>query len=332
MNPWRLVTGFCAAAALAGCGSLPIDSAAFQPGREVLTGRNLTNGDLLYVANVDDSTVTVYTYPKGTYAETLSGIPSFSYGLCSDTSGHVFVTLYEAQEVLEYAHGGTQPIATLSDSGYNPMGCSVSPKTGDLAVANYAMAVVDPGDVAIYKRATGKPRKYTGAGLQNYYFCGYDGNGNLYVDGSGVKTSFQFGRLSGGVLTEIALNQKIELPGGVQWDGKYIDVGDANGGEQVYGFSMSGNQGTLERTSIFRGWRGTYQFWIDGRTIAGDEPGSTGEVGLWRYPSVRKFAPPKRTIAEKVDSPAGVTISVARSRYLSVGAREQKAAEAIGGT
>ena len=53
-------------------------------------------------------------------------------GDCTDANGNVFIS--NDDNVFEYAHGGTEPIATLDLPGSNAIGCSVDPTTGNLAV------------------------------------------------------------------------------------------------------------------------------------------------------------------------------------------------------
>ncbi len=112
--------------------------------------------------------------------------------MCTDDHGDVFMTeiVDSTGRIVEYAHGGTHPIATLTDPGY-PMGCSVDPTTGDLAVANFATSS-QSGGLAIYKSATGNPTSFTDPSFHTYSFCGYDDQGNLFVDGIGPEPSNSF--------------------------------------------------------------------------------------------------------------------------------------------
>ncbi|MGA7201587.1 MAG: hypothetical protein WBX26_07145 [Candidatus Cybelea sp.] len=146
----RRALGICAAAAmLAGCGGPqpPIgapgtasqtSTLAMRADRDTSWLRRGTSSgsDLLYVANHKGG-VYVLTYPQGQLIGELS-LPyePMSGGICSDSDGNIFVP--DEYEILEYAHGGTQPIATLSDDGgYGyPNGCAVDPSTGNLAVTN----------------------------------------------------------------------------------------------------------------------------------------------------------------------------------------------------
>jgi hypothetical protein len=48
----------------------------------------------------------------------------------------VFITDTSTSQILEFAHGGTTPINTLSDYDYQPVSCAVDPKSGNLAVTS----------------------------------------------------------------------------------------------------------------------------------------------------------------------------------------------------
>jgi len=58
---------------------------------------------------------------------TLTGLPD-PQGECVDKKGDVFFTTFASQEIIEYAHGGTSPINTLSNPGQYMEGCSVDTK------------------------------------------------------------------------------------------------------------------------------------------------------------------------------------------------------------
>jgi DNA-binding beta-propeller fold protein YncE len=115
--------------------------------------RRASSGALLYVVG---GGVYVISYPQGALVNTITGIDE-PQGVCSDKNGNVFVTAYRTENVLEYAHGGSSPIANLGDYGYYPLGCAVDPTTGNLAVANQQSFNESGGNVAIYAKAQGKP-------------------------------------------------------------------------------------------------------------------------------------------------------------------------------
>ncbi len=108
--------------------------------------------DLLYIANV--YTITVYSYPKGKLVGTFKDFYK-PYGECVDKNGDVYITDSTFAKIYEYAHGGTKPIHTLKDPGYEPYGCAVDPTTGNLAVANYSDASARQGNLVIYHKAKG---------------------------------------------------------------------------------------------------------------------------------------------------------------------------------
>jgi hypothetical protein len=97
--------------------------------------------DLLYVPDDDvPGELLAFSYPHGGLVGEVMLPADYPLGLCSDGSGHVFVTTSgtDAQSyIYEYPHGGTQPIATLTDPGL-ANGCAVDARSGNLAVTNYA--------------------------------------------------------------------------------------------------------------------------------------------------------------------------------------------------
>ncbi|HEU5479584.1 MAG TPA: hypothetical protein VFU90_07100, partial [Candidatus Tumulicola sp.] len=172
--------------------------------------------DLLYVSDTDTSEVYVFSYPQGKPKGALTGFTDPA-GVCVDAHGNVFVTNTGGFNVLEYAHGGTTPIATLKDAGYFPVGCSVDPKTGNLAVTNFATSSSTQGNVVIYKGAKGRPTGfYTNPNMSEMLLCGYDASGNLFVDGTTASSAAKFAELPSGKtkLVLLTLNQSIASPGG----------------------------------------------------------------------------------------------------------------------
>jgi hypothetical protein len=261
--------------------------------------------DLLYVSSNINGDVYVYSYPHGSLKGTLTGFSSPA-GECVDKSGHIFIT--SGSGILEYAHGGTTPIATLKDAG-SAQGCSVDPKTGDLAVTNYSTPSSAQGNVAIYKNAKGSPTYLTDSKIYYEGFCGYDNAGNLFVDGrprnSGeLKLSeIPSGRTS---FKSINLNQTITGAGGVQWDGKHLALGnDTEGSGTIYQFAINGEKGTKVGSTALNGSSGVVQFWIEQARVIGPEY-LANDVGIWAYPAGGSA---KKTITGGFDGPMGATVS-----------------------
>jgi DNA-binding beta-propeller fold protein YncE len=267
-------------------------------------------GTLLYVSNANNGTVSVFTYPQGALVQTLTGFKE-PYGLCTNKAGDVWIVDDETAEITEYAHGGTSAKATLSDSGEYPAGCSVDPTTGNLAVANYETDNKGDGSVSVYRKAKGKPALFTDQAISRAWFCSYDDKGNLFVDGYSIGTTgFQLAELPKGAsdFTNISLNQTIEVPGGVQWDGKYVEVSDENGPGTgvVYQFSISGSTGTKVTTTTMTDSQNVHQFWIDAKRNRIVVPSaSLSTVGYWHFP---KSGSPTKTISG-LNIPEAVAIS-----------------------
>ncbi len=261
--------------------------------------------DLLYISDEGTAEVSVYSYPGDQIEGTLTGF-ELPVGECNDKAGNVFIVDYRASLIFEYAHGGASPIATLSDPGYSPVGCSVDPTTGNLAVTNNSTTNSGQGNIAIYKLAKGKPKAYyTDPNIARMFFCGYDGAGNLFVNGAGFSSQFLFAELPSGSpsFRDITLNQPFQSPGGVQWDGKHVAVIDTLS-SVIYQFSIKGNKGTEVGSTPLVGGANVLQFWIVGSRVVGPEA-SGADVGIWSYPSGGAV---KKTIAGFIQ-PQAATIS-----------------------
>lgn len=263
--------------------------------------------DLLYVSDV--STVTVYSYPKGKLEGTLRGF-GLAGGQCVDNKGDVFVTDTDAGQILEYAHGGKKPVAVLKSPADDPLGCSIDPTTGDLAVASLGFG--DAAAVGIYKHARGTPKIYQNPTFHQYWYCGYDAAGNLFVDGINSTAVFEFAELKKGRndLKSITLNQTIGWPGGVQWDGKYMVIGDQNT-PVLYQFVVKGSSGRKVGSTSLGGSDVTAigDFFILGSELIAPNHCSgscTGDVLYYSYPA---GGLPTKTITNGVRYPHGLSVS-----------------------
>jgi DNA-binding beta-propeller fold protein YncE len=276
---------------------------------------------LLYVSDANNGTVTVYTDPKGRLVGTLTGF-GLPWGLCSDKAGNVFVTDYRNDQIVEYRHGGSNPINTLQDGDYFPVDCSVDPITGDLAVANISSEGslgYPPGAISIYAKAQGEPKFYPfleDSNYLNFLACTYDDMGDLFADAFGYSgPDFQMVELPRHHKKLIGLKIRPGLsssayPGGLQWDGKYLDLGTAN---IVHQYSIS-KRGAKEvgSTELSGQGVGLGLFWV-GKFADGSDPQATqlvtqgsDEVQYYNYPA---GGMPTRLITNGLDGPLGVTVS-----------------------
>jgi len=310
---------------LAGCGALSTgittppatmaaSTTAKAPGSWMLS--EAKNDDLLYASD-DSSTVYVFAYPSLVQVGQLSGINANTQGLCVDNQGDVFVPAWTESPlngyVFKFAHGGTKPIATLSDPNAAPSSCSVDPATGNLAVTNYDSYA--NADVAVYKNGQGSPTTYATPFAPQW--AAYDDNGDLFVDG--LKEGSAYGELAelpsgAGSFTTIPLNKSIAMFS-LQWDNGYLTItGNQDNFESlhIYRVKVTGSGGSIVGATTLKvrrvGYGGNGQYWIQDNRILG-----AGEqhrrLSIWRYPKGG------RAVATVVRNfrPWGVTISAAPS-------------------
>jgi hypothetical protein len=126
-----------------------------------------------------------------------------------------------------------------------------------------------------------------------------------FVDGVDESYDFQFAELAAKSKSfmAITLNQNIQGPGQVQWDGRNIAIEDSAASPSVlYRFSMSGSMGQEVGSTVLNGATMVAQFWIHGKQVVGSD--GYDMVGIWDYPV---GGSPVDTIS--VSSPYGVTVS-----------------------
>lgn len=234
--------------------------------------------NLIYLTDGGADEVLTYSYPAGKMIGKLTHLGNPT-GVCSDPSGNVWVVNSYSFKIVQYAHGGKKPTATLSDSGTaNPLGCSVDPTTGNLAVANLGNGKV-AGSLSIYTGAKGSAKNYQPSKLAYAYFCGYDDDGNLFVDGLDSTYDFVLFELpsGSGTLKMVTLSGTVDFPGGVAWDGEYMAIGDQdyNGKHTsaIDQISVSGSTGTFEGTTALTGSCDVLQFAIS----SGGSPRKNGQ-------------------------------------------------------
>lgn len=273
--------------------------------------QGLSSTTLLYVSDIGAEEVDVFSYPDGKLQGHLSGFDEPN-GLCSDAKGNVFVADTYNSRIVEYAHGGTKPIAVIGDAG-TPLGCAVDPTTGNLAVTNYNFLAT--GAVAVYKKARGTPTVYTGLWIT--YFCTYDSAGNLFIDGFSSSGAVAIGELAKGAssLNGIPLNIKAGWAGGLQWDGKHLVLGDDYANKFIpsepyttvaYKLSIQGGVADVIKTIPLVTASDIVQFSLKGKTLLGPDA-SNETVGFWTYPTGGK---PTKSISGFYE-PVGTALSVA---------------------
>jgi hypothetical protein len=312
-----------AAAFLAGCGGSqpPIGAPGAMPQSRAIATRAQRGGSwmlpesskqsLLYVADYRANAVYAYSYPKGKSAGAITGI-SGPDSVCVDKSGNIWVT-NQGGTILEYAHGGTSPIKSLSDPSQYQGACSVDPLTGNLAVVD-SYSPSGSGEVLIFKNASGMPTRYVTPLITHYAGAGYDTKGNLFVDGITDSAHFNLVELSKGAnaFKGITLTKTGgPEPSGVQWIGTYLAVGfSTNGGSGhsvIWQLKIAKHTGTLLGKTTLEPAAAIEGFFIQDSTLVAPEDTA---VFFFKYPA---GGFPTKMIGE-FELPGGIVVSVAPTR------------------
>jgi hypothetical protein len=154
-------------------------------------------------------------------------------------------------------------------------------------------------NVAVFSNGSGSPATYLINDL-DVQFCGYDNEGNLFVDGYGHDTALYELPAGGSEFTSISLGSPVSdtRPGQVQWDGSYLTIEGLGvvHGVVVYRLSVAGSSATVVGTTTFKGvTRNALQSWIVNNQIfipygsRGSGANKT-KVGVWKYPAGGKAA------------------------------------------
>lgn len=200
------------------------------------------SSDLLYVAN-GNGTVTTYTYPEGRLVGTLFGFDT-PEGECVDSS----------------AHGAKKPRKKLSDVGYNPTSCSIDP--GPAISPSRPILITWP--FILTQRDLQSNILWAVAILTAVY----DDKGNLFVAGPSSGTTVYELTKGSSYFKKVTVYGS-HATGAVQWDGKYLAIGNGGGssdGMDVYRFAITGYKAKQKGTVNLLGST-TSVFWIQGSSI-----------------------------------------------------------------
>ncbi len=317
LSRYALAIG-AATALLAGCGGSqpPIGAPGSMPQSQAIAAHAERGGsrmlpeaksqDLIYATGACGG-VCIVSYSKGKLVGTITLSGGLIGGDCSDAKGDVFVA--NDSQVLEFAHGGTTPIATLPLPGAGAYGCSVDSITGNLAVTFIGSGV----NVAIFPGASGTPALYNT--LVGEYYCGYDDAGNLFASGhNGSPSALSELPRGGSAFNILSVNRKLGHPGQVQWDGNHITYETLNGRAiNILRLSISGSGAKVVGVTQIKNPESAGQSWITGTRVI--VPYSTkgqlkNRLGLWEYPKGGKVVV---VYGEWQPEFVGVTLSVAPS-------------------
>jgi len=219
--------------------------------------------DLMYVSDAKNE-VRIFSYPAGKPIEefTLDSAGSS----CAGTNGNIYIS--GLNNISEYAHGGTVPLTTLP-IGSPVRTCAVDPATGDLA------ATISAGSksyIALFPNGTGTPEKIQDPGLESYFGCTYDSDGNLFVDGETRNSAPFLAELPRGAsqFTNFSLGS-VGAGFWIQWDGTAIAMEDfgQHGGNSghITRLQVSGSSIQVIGTVSLIGKLSIAQPWLQGGTF-----------------------------------------------------------------
>jgi hypothetical protein len=286
---------------------------------------------LLYVSDGSTGTIDIYNYrvQAGKLYGQITGL-SFPYGQCIDRRGDVYVVDYTTSKIYEYAHGGTAPIATANDHYGNPIGCSVDPTTGNIAVANFNSSGSAAGGIDVFAGSlSGSQTNYTDANLFRLWPGGYDRSGNLFVQGMDYSGDTKFAELPAGSSTFTLLTGlTIAFPGSVAWDGTYLAVTDQDYQyaytTMIYRVTVSGSEVSVVRATQLTddcypnyNWMVAVQPFVGGTTrkknaVVAGNLNCPNRVGFWNYTTGGN---PKRALPSAIapSAPYGQSVSPPKS-------------------
>ena len=283
--------GFAAAAMLAGCGASqpPIGVPGTMPESQrsaiaTQAGRGgswmlpeAKSKNLLYAPGGCGGTCVL----SAAGGNVVGSLNQYGDAACSDSAGDVF--LVQDDDVLEYAHGGSSPIATFTLPGDLGSACSVDPSSGALAVVFEG----SDANVAVFPYNGDTPTLY-GSHIVSL-FCGYDANGDLFVDGY-LGQNYALAMLPKGTSTFAVLSVDYSMgqPGQLQWDGTYMTYEARFEPVRVSRFTVSGSTVNIVGvTKIADLHKRAVPSWIRSGKIFIPYPNhgtETKQLGEWNYP------------------------------------------------
>ncbi len=254
-----------------------------------------TSGQALLYVSFYRGRVYILTYPDGKRVRRFDPL-DFVFGLCADSSGHVFVDGDKGGEgyIVEYTRGSTIPTRTLVTGANYPASCAADATTGNLA---FVVRNQQTGSyrVGIYRHARGNPTYYMVSGIYPLLGCAYDDHGNLFVGGGRRDAANKLAELSSGgqSFSDLTLNRRITVPVALQWVSPYLTIAE---NEHVYRAKISGSTARIVGHTQAVG--GKPEAWIEGNTLIEVHGKSHQAVGFWSYPEggnpfkvIRNFKP-----------------------------------------
>jgi len=282
---------------------------------------------LLFISDYGASDVDIFTMPALALKGQITGLTD-PEGMCADAKGNIWIANTGAEEMEQYSRTGTL-LKTLSVPDEFPASCAVNKSNNDLAVANIENTSGGAGDIMIFANASGSGTSYTNSSIDEYFFIGYDPNGNLFIDGTNsTRASSYFAELPAGSssIELITLSGgTLHLAGFVQWytPGSYVALGDqqcgGTGASCVYWVTVSGSAGTITATTDLTNYEGGQVCDLVQGVIAADRQkylagpdyescGYTAST-VYRWPYEAGGSPTNYNDGESLVEPIGAAVS-----------------------
>jgi hypothetical protein len=170
----------------------------------------------------------VFTYPGGKNVGSISSDEPQGECTSKTSNGDWWVVQSGNDEILEYAHGGTTPLKTLSEDVGEAAGCTVDPTTGNLAVT-----VLGTSDLVVFAGGSGSGTILSDS-LYSTYSAAYDDKGDLFVSGITNTDHYALIELPKGSSSFETITLHPNEQGDMQWHDDYLAVGGGWGSAGVF--------------------------------------------------------------------------------------------------
>jgi hypothetical protein len=193
--------------------NVPQQQSVFRQSRQTTSwmARPDTRTPLAYISDNLANSVIVFDL-NGSMQGQIGGL-SYPGGLFVDSKHHLWVANLGANNVLEFARGGTTPFKTLNDAGAGPLDVTMCPN-GTIYVAGSNSTAIE-----VYPRGSVNPTRsltYPGANQNDALTCDAAGNvfATIVISFHGGVIEFPHGKQHGATQLPISLGG----PGGIKPD------------------------------------------------------------------------------------------------------------------
>jgi DNA-binding beta-propeller fold protein YncE len=244
----------------------------------------------IFVSDVGNNVVDIYN-TQGKLIGQIDGL-SEPQGITSDSKANLYVANTADSDVLIFAPPYNKPPKTLGDSGEYPSGVAATYDGEFVAVTNIISTSGGPGNILIFKK--GKLGfKISNSILATVYFCAFDAQGDLFVDGANSSGQVVIGEVAhvtegGKKLEMLTYDATIGFPGGIEvtTDDKIAILDQESATIYTFNQPVKGSLGSPIATTVLTGSSDpvTFAFTKSNKDLWGADAGTTG-VAEFAYPA-----------------------------------------------